>query len=101
MKFIFKNTNKHTSNVSFSSAYISETKNLDIARSGILNNEGIQTFYIDFTYNSEFIKYLKLEVDYFTEEGYVFIQDIVVWKENDGYKMLPGTIIDKNNSPVK
>lgn len=100
LKFIFKNTNTNTSIINFSSVHISETKNLDTAKSGILNNEGIQTFYIDFTCNQEPIKNLKLDIDYLTEEGYIFIQDIFVWKENDVYKMVPGTIIDKNNSPI-
>ncbi|MDR6761897.1 hypothetical protein J2Y38_002106 [Flavobacterium sp. 2755] len=59
----------------------SEIKNLDIGRSGIVNNEGEQTFYIDFNYSSAPIDSLKLDIDYFTEDGYVFIQDIIVWKE--------------------
>lgn len=101
LKFIFKNINTNTSITSFNLVNACEIKNLDIGRSGIVNNEGTQTFYIDFNYNSTPIDSLKLDLDYFTEEGYVFIQDIIVWKEKGEYVMSPSPIIDKNNSPIK
>ncbi|CAI2768614.1 hypothetical protein [Flavobacterium collinsii] len=101
LKFIFKNTNLNSSLTGYNLANSAKIKNLDIARSGILNNEGSQTFYIDFNYNLQPIKNLKLDIDYSTEEGYIFIQDIIVWEQNGVYKMVPGPIIDKNNSALK
>lgn len=44
LKLIFKNINTKTSITSFNLVNASEIRNLDIGRSGIVNNEGNQTF---------------------------------------------------------
>jgi hypothetical protein len=39
-------------------------------------------------------------LDYTTEEGYLFIQDILILYERGKYVLSPTAIIDKQNSPV-
>lgn len=40
-------------------------------------------------------------MNYTTEEGYTFIQDILIWKDNNEFVFSPKVIIDKENSVIK
>lgn len=59
---------------------------------------GQQTFSIILNGKEEPIEWLILRLDYTTDEGYVFIQDVTVWFERGQYVFSPSVIIDKENS---
>ena len=61
---------------------------------------GQQKFSIILNGKEEPIEWLILHLDYTTEEGYVFIQDITVWFESGQYVFSPSVIIDKENSAL-
>lgn len=71
------------------------------SESSITDNNGIQDFWIILSGKSRLFEYTVLHLDYYTEEGYVFIQDIVIWRMDENKFMYsPSAIIEKQNSPV-
>jgi hypothetical protein len=61
---------------------------------------GQQKFSIIFNGKEKAIEWIILRLDYTTEEGYVFIQDVTVWYDNGKYIFAPSVIIDKENSAL-
>jgi len=57
-----------------------------------------QLFGIGVSYKAEPPEYLILHMDYITEEGYTFIQEISIWFDGDKFVFAPSVIIDKSNS---
>ena len=63
------------------------------------DDRGQQSFSIILSGKDQPIEWFILHLDYTTEEGYVFIQDVTLWRENEQYLFSPSVIIDKENSP--
>lgn len=64
----------------------------------INQNGSEQLFSVGISYKAEPPDATVLQMDYETEEGYEFIQDITVWWDRDHYVYSPGPLIDKNNA---
>jgi len=74
--------------------------NINHTKSTINDSGGEQLFTVTLNGKDKQIENLFLQIDYTTEEGYTFIQDIIIWRENGKYKLSPGVIINKENSAV-
>lgn len=95
----FTNTN---SNVTIKNFKLSND-NLDFAgknvtASSITDSGGQQMFSIVLNPKEERINWIMLHLDYTTEEGFVFIQDVSVWLDKGQYLISPSVLIDKENS---
>lgn len=64
----------------------------------INQNGSEQLFSVGISYKVKPPDATVLQMDYETEEGYEFIQDITVWWDRDHYVYSPGPLIDKNNA---
>jgi len=92
----FTNTNHNTTLKSYS-----QNTHLDgftMMTTTINQQNTNQSFSIGISYKTEPPEYLVLHMDYATEEGYAFIQDLIIWFENGQYNFSPSIIIDKINS---
>ncbi len=97
----FTNTNKDTSITKYELANeVIDFSNLNFTKMAINDVNGEQQFSIVLNGKNKPIEYLILQIDYTTEEGYVFIQDIVIWRDNDTYLFSPRVVIDKENSAI-
>lgn len=98
LKLIFTNKNINTSIVRYDlSNEPKDFLNMDFARSAINDFEGTQTFYIELAFNVSRKDFIGLHLEYATEEGYIFIQDVLAWWENGKFVLAPSAIIDKNS----
>jgi hypothetical protein len=66
--------------------------------SSVTVNNGLQNFWIILSGKTKLFEYAVLKLDYTTEEGYEFIQDIIIWLQDGQYVYSPAAIIDKQNS---
>jgi len=99
IKLDFINSNSNVSIINF------EQKNnnfpdINIMSSSINDENGKQKFYIILDGKGKEIEYYILHINYSTEEGYVFIQDIIIWKEKNVHVFSPSVIIAMENSVV-
>jgi len=102
VKLDFTNSNSNTSITAYKVNDDSPgSGEYNITRSGISSDKGFQFFWIVLSSQQELFEYAVLHMDYSTEEGYVFIQDIIIWLEGETYVLSPSAIIDQQNSPVK
>lgn len=93
------NSNLHSSIVLFNVVVDHrEFNKLGIASSTIVSNEGKQSFSIFIDVLADQLEPTRLKIDYITEEGYTFIQDIVIWIARNDYQISPSAIIDIKNS---
>lgn len=92
----FANTNHSTTLQSYSQN--THLEDFTILTTTINQQNTTQSFWLGVSYKSEPPEYLVLHMDYVTEEGYTFIQDLIVWFENGQYVFSPSAIIDKVNS---
>ena len=53
-----------------------------------------QTFFIGVSYREAQPDHINLQLNYITEEGYTFIQDILIWFEENHYVMSPTAIVN-------
>lgn len=101
IKLDFTNSN---SNASITKFELTNNKmdfaNLNATSSTINDENGQQKFFLILNGKDREIEYILLHMDYSTEEGYTFVQDIIIWKENGKYVYSPSVIIDKENSAV-
>jgi len=97
----FKNTNKNTTIVScqLTNDY-SELKDIIYQQSNIIDTNGQQNFCIILESRKLQFDDILLHIDYTTEEGYVFVQDILIWLKDKQYQHSPSAIIDKENSRI-
>ncbi|KAF0200855.1 MAG: hypothetical protein FD170_3136 [Bacteroidetes bacterium] len=92
----FTNTNHTTTLKSFSQN--THLEDFTILATTINQQNTTQSFWLGISYKNEPPEYVVLHMDYETEEGYTFIQDLMVWFENGQYVFSPSAIIDKVNS---
>jgi hypothetical protein len=97
----FVNTNMNTTIVNFRiSNDLTNFKEFTASISSINDINGTQQFWLALSFKGEPFEYAALHLDYTTEEGYLFIQDILIWFERGKYVFSPSAIIDKQNSPI-
>ncbi|WP_241309075.1 hypothetical protein [Chryseobacterium arthrosphaerae] len=99
IKLDFINSNSNVSIINF------EQKNNDftdvnIMSSTINDENGKQKFFIILDGKDKEIEYYVLHINYSTEEGYVFVQDILIWREKNVPVFAPSVIIAIENSVV-
>lgn len=92
----FTNTNHTTTLKSFSQN--THLEDFTILTTTINQQNTTQSFWLGISYKNEPPEYVVFHMDYETEEGYTFIQDLMVWFENGQYIFSPSAIIDKVNS---
>lgn len=96
----FKNANTYSSLVNYQLTNDRDDfRDFNAISHTINTNKGEQFFSIVLACKRSFIDAAVLHLDYTTEEGYVFIQDISLWFEDERYLFSPSPIIDKENSP--
>lgn len=101
VKLNFSNTKIDTSLVSYKlNNDKSDFKDFNASTSTINTQNGVQQFWIALSYKDQPLEYVGLHLDYTTEEGYVFIQDIILWFENGKYVFSPSPIVDIENSAI-
>lgn len=101
LKIDFTNSNTNVSITSFKlTNEIIDFTNLNYTSSTINDQNGKQTFYLILNGKTHPIEHIILRMDYKTEEGYTFIQNVIIWKENERYVHSPSVIIDKENSAI-
>ena len=99
VKIDFTNSNSNTSITKFRLTNDkSDFTEFTATLSSITSNNGIQNFWIVLSGKSKLFEYTILHLDYSTEEGYEFIQDIIIWLDDNNYIYSPSAIIDKRNS---
>lgn len=94
----FLNSNTNTTITSYK--LHSDFSEFNALTSVINDSEGKQSFWISLSYKNEPFDFAILKIDYLTEEGFEFIQDLVVMFQNGKYGLQPSAIIDKQNSPL-
>lgn len=100
VKIYFTNTNNNTSLISYNlNNDKSDFREFTASTSTINTLNGNQHFWIILSYKESSFDFSKLNLDYVTEEGYTFIQDISIWFENNKCVFSPSPIIDIENSP--
>lgn len=92
----FTNTNHNTTLKSYSQN--THLEDFTILTTTINQQNTTQSFWLGISYKNEPPEYVVLHMDYETEEGYTFIQDLIIWFENGQYVFSPSAIIDKVNS---
>jgi hypothetical protein len=92
----FVNTNHNTTLKSYSQN--THLEDFTISTTIINQQNTTQSFWLGISYKNEPPEYVVLHMDYETEEGYTFIQDLIIWFENGKYVFSPSAIIDKANS---
>jgi hypothetical protein len=101
IKLDFTNSN---SNVTITRYNLSNDKTDFVGKNAttttINDDRGQQSFSIILNGKDQPIEWFILRLDYMTEEGYVFIQDVTIWRENGRYLFSPSVIIDKENSAI-
>ena len=101
VKLDFTNTNQNSTIVDFKiSNDRSDFKNFMAANSTINTVDKTQHFWIALSYKDNPFEFVPLHLSYRTEEGYLFIQDILVWLEGGRFVISPSAIIDEQNSPT-
>jgi len=68
---------------------------LNIVPVGIREEDGNQEFSIIITQDPFNVEHIELELEYQTEEGYLFSQDVVITKYDNGVFISPSFIIEK------
>jgi hypothetical protein len=96
----FINSNHNSSLIGYS-LNESELTDVDIMTTVINSNGPKQTFQIDISFKARFSNYLGLQVDYKTEEGFIFIQDISVITQPTYFEIVPSPIIALENSAIE
>lgn len=97
LDFINSNSNTSIVNYEIENKSILE-KEVFIKNSIISDSSGNQKFWIILENRIESIKDIKLSINYITEEGYIFIQDIVVVLLGNNYHVTPLAIVAKEHS---
>lgn len=92
----FTNTNHNTTLKSYSQN--THLEDFTIMKTTINQQNTTQSFLLGINYKSTPPEHIMLPMDYETEEGYTFIQDVKIWFEDNQYVFAPSAIIDKNNS---
>jgi hypothetical protein len=92
----FVNTNHSTTLKSYSQN--THLEDFTILTTTINQQNTTQSFWLGISYKTVPPEYVVLHMDYKTEEGYTFIQDLIIWFENGQYVFSPSAIIDKANS---
>jgi membrane-associated protease RseP (regulator of RpoE activity) len=95
----FLNSNSNTSITTLK--VTGDVELYNIISFGINDLNGKQSSSVILAYKDKPFEFSVLHVDYTTEEGYTFIQDILIWFENGIYKYSPSVIIDQKNSPLE
>ncbi len=94
IKFTNKNTNCTIAEFKLNND-LNDFKEFTATFSTINTQAGIQSFFIYLSSKSDQIDNALLKIEYTTEEGYEFVQDLEIIFDNNNYNFLPGAIIDK------
>lgn len=99
IKLNFTNNNLHVTLKSFQLANNeSDFVGKNATKTTINDVGGRQKFSIILNGKGQPIEWFILHINYTTEEGYVFFQDIAVWYNSGEYLFSPSVIIDRENS---
>ncbi|MCL2596408.1 MAG: hypothetical protein FWD66_01850 [Paludibacter sp.] len=78
----------------------SDFKDFSAVKTTINTIDKTQHFWIGLSYEDNPFEFAPLHLSYRTEEGYLFIQDILIWLEGGRFILSPSAIIDEQNSPA-
>jgi len=96
IKFTNKNLNSSITEFKLTNDPIDFTE--FTATSSTINTQGgVQTFFVYLLGKSERIESALLKLEYVTEEGYFFVQDLEIIFDSNNYNFSPSGIIDKLN----
>ncbi len=95
----FSNSNKISSIIDYSVSY--NKVNCNMTKYAINEQNRVSEFSIQFR-SADIIKDLTFNVEYVTEEKYVFVQEFMIWlKGNGDYRIFPAAILDKRHEIVE
>ncbi len=101
VKLDFCNTNINSSLINKSLTYNNpDFDDFSASTSTINTKNGNQYFWIALSYKKPLLNQVELHLDYTTEEGYVFIQNVLIWFDNEKCIFSPSPIVDQKNSAI-
>lgn len=69
--------------------------NANLLKHTIISQGNSHVFSVGISYKDVAPEVIVLHMDYETEEGYLFIQEVMIWKVGNVYKLSPSVVIDK------
>lgn len=97
LDFINSNQNSSLINVLTND---NELPDVEIMKNVINSNGPTQLFRVEIHFKSTFNNFLGLELNYKTEEGFIFIQDVTIIKQQTYFEVVPSPIVAIENSAI-
>jgi len=98
----FKNTNRQSTIKNYNCTVLED---IEVMKLGISEKAGLQSFTIHLQFNhsfnmSDLPAFFSLNMEYITDDNYVFLQDVYIVNKARKFDIVPFTIIEKTKSSV-
>jgi hypothetical protein len=95
LKLDFTNLNLNATLINFDITNSIDFGNINYTKSTINNIGGKENFFIILNGKESPIEHIILHLEYNTEENYAFIQNLIIWRDQQNYNISPSPITNK------